>query len=511
MDETVEMAGIDTFGGIAKQALIALTGMFVGKLLGYAAETVMGRLLGPAGYGLVGQGMSTLIVAGTIAAFGSSQGIARTVAYYLGKDDPARARGAILGGLRLTSILSVVAGIVVFAAAPQIARWVFKEPELPAILRLVGVTVPVYVLSLYAVGVLQGLKQVGLVVYGQQVLYWGLVLAGFLVVSPLNLGAQGGAWAHLAGYAAMAVVLGGTIARSHPLKDRQLGSVSVGRELVRFSWPLALSSVQANIKGNIDTIALGYLSDSTQVGLYRAALMIAMVLLIGQRAVKLIFMPTMSEMYARGEIDRIRAAFHTSTRWILYITFPLVLLLVVFPGRFIALLFGPEYAPAATALRILVVGVWVRCSLGLAGQVTLAIGRTKVNFLEQSVALVSSTALSFALIPRLGIVGAAWATAGCLVLQNLVTTAFVFHYLRVLPFTWRHLLFMGTSLVVLAPLAALFTWLDWDWALVGVAALLYPGALWLFGWLGGVDQDDRAILQLIRARLLSSLPGRIRA
>jgi O-antigen/teichoic acid export membrane protein len=156
----------------------------------------------------------------------------------------------------------------------------------------------------------------------------------------------------------------------------------------------------------------------------------------------------------------------------------------------------------------LAVGVWIRCTLGLAGQVALAIGKTQINFLEHSVALLSSTVLSFTLIPRLGIVGAAWATAICLVLQNLATTAFVFHYLRILPLTWRHLAFMGAALVVLAPLAALYTWLDRNWVLIGVGPLLYMGTLWLFAKVGGFGRDDRVVLQRVRARLLFSLTGR---
>jgi O-antigen/teichoic acid export membrane protein len=213
-------------------------------------------------------------------------------------------------------------------------------------------------------------------------------------------------------------------------------------------------------------------------------------------------------MYARGETERIRTTFHTSTRWILYITFPLVLILVAFPADVITLLFGGEYTSAATALRILAAGVWIRCTLGLAGQVTLAIGKTQVNFLEQSVALLSSTVLSFALIPQFGIVGAAWATASCLVLQNLATTAFVFYYLRTLPFTWRHLAFMGTSFAILAPLAVLHIWFDHTWLLLGVGPVLYVGALGLFAWVGGIDQDDRDILRLLQARFFTSFPGR---
>jgi stage V sporulation protein B len=445
---------------------------------------------------------------GTIAALGTSQGIARTVAFFLGKHDPARARGAVLGGLELTVVSSVVAAILLFALAPQIAQFVFHEPDLPAILRVMALTVPSYVLLLYAVGVLQGLKRVGIVVCGQQVLRWGLVLIGFLAFYALDLNALGGAVAHLISYALPTIMLAWWIVRSFPFNDRQLGSVSVGRQLIRFSWPLALSSIQANVKGNMDTFVLGYFAESTQVGFYRAALMIAMALPVGLEAVKLIFMPTASEMYARGETDRIGTTFHTSTRWILYITFPLVLLLVAFPEGIVTLLFGHEYTSAAAALRILAVGVWIRCTLGLAGQVALAIGKTQINFLEHSVALLSSTVLSFTLIPRLGIVGAAWATAICLVLQNLATTAFVFHYLRILPFTWRHLAFMGASLVVLAPLAALYTWLDRNWVLIGVGPLLYMGTLWLFAKVGGFGRDDRVVLQRVRARLLFSLTGR---
>jgi O-antigen/teichoic acid export membrane protein len=97
---------------------------------------------------------------------------------------------------------------------------------------------------------------------------------------------------------------------------------------------------------------------------------------------------------------------------------PLVVLMIVDPAGLLSALFGTR-AIDATALRVLGLGVAAQVVFGFNGLTMDAYGLPGAVAVRQVVCLAVSGLLCLTLAPAFGAVGAAWATAGSLILSNI--------------------------------------------------------------------------------------------
>jgi O-antigen/teichoic acid export membrane protein len=172
-----------------------------------------------------------------------------------------------------------------------------------------------------------------------------------------------------------------------------------------------LSSVMWTVIQQADNILLGAFLRTESVGLYDASFLLAKLVLTTLGAFGFLFMPMFSRLDADGDADGMDELYRTSTKWVVSLTLPIFLVLLLFPEAILGGLFGPEYAAGATALQILTLGFFVHALSGLAGNAIVSIGRTRTILLANvCVALLNVTG-NVLLIPRIGIEGAAVASA----------------------------------------------------------------------------------------------------
>jgi O-antigen/teichoic acid export membrane protein len=164
--------------------------------------------------------------------------------------------------------------------------------------------------------------------------------------------------------------------------------------------------------------------------------------------------------------------------------------------RFVALLFGPTYAPSAAAACILLPAATFMF-LSNFGETALAcVNRWGTIVVVSTLALVVNVALNLGLIPRFGFVGAAWAT--------LVTEALYFlggavalrgygYRAGWVGITWRPVLATAAFALVL--------WLARPWPLVAaslVACAAYAGATVVLGvW---DEREKELVMGILRRR-----------
>jgi O-antigen/teichoic acid export membrane protein len=109
---------------------------------------------------------------------------------------------------------------------------------------------------------------------------------------------------------------------------------------------------------------------------------------------------------------------------------PILLAFIFLPGLVLTI-FGSEFRDGSSALTILALGQFVNVATGSVGYILIMTGheRTERNIAASFVLI--NAILNFILIPRLGIEGAALATATSLALRNL-TAYFVLRYKRLI-------------------------------------------------------------------------------
>jgi O-antigen/teichoic acid export membrane protein len=175
--------------------------------------------------------------------------------------------------------------------------------------------------------------------------------------------------------------------------------------LLRDGWPLMLSSVMTMIYLRIDQVMLGQMSSAEELGTYTAAVKLVEAWYFLPTAIVASLFPSIVEAHGRDEAlfyQRLQRLYDFMALLGYAIAVPLCLL----APFIVQLLFGPAYARSAPMLMVL---AWSLpfTHLGVArGTFLTAMNWTGVYFVTVALGAVVNVALNFALIPRLGGMGA---------------------------------------------------------------------------------------------------------
>jgi O-antigen/teichoic acid export membrane protein len=206
-------------------------------------------------------------------------------------------------------------------------------------------------------------------------------------------------------------------------------------ELIQFSLPLMFAASTGFIVSNTDTVLLGVFSSAGSVGLYNTAFQIQQLGRIFFYPVAFLLPPVITRLQQRNHLGEINKTYRTSTKWMVIGTFPVIVLLLSFPEFVIRMSFGPKYVSAATALRILAVPVFVTVFFGANGASLIALGHNHINMYVNGCTAVLNIVLNILLIPQLGIVGAAIASAAAFVFRDATYTTALYRWHGVHPFS----------------------------------------------------------------------------
>lgn len=405
-----------TFRRIFTSGGIVLVGTVVHLGLGFLARVLIARDLGRVSYGAVSLGVTLLTTVSLLVLVGMDTGVGRYLPRY---DTPAGKRSVLVAAFQIVVPTAVVAGLLMVVAATPLAVHVFDDRSVGPILRVFGLTVPLAAVVYLTVGSVRGMQDSLPRVYIKNL---ALPLARFLLIAAVLLAgfrSVGVAWAYAGAYAVATVISLYYLVRHTPLFEG-LETESLHRELLAFSAPFTVTATMLMLFQNIDVLMLGALATTGEVGVYTAVYPLATLLTSVLTSFGFLFMPVLSDLHAEERREQMRRTFEVVSKWVLLATLPVFLLFVTFPGTVIGLTFGPEYTDGGLALSVLVVGFGLHAVAGLAGKALTAMGRSRTIMYDTVLVAVVNVALNLVLIPRYGVLGAAFATtAGYVVMDAL--------------------------------------------------------------------------------------------
>lgn len=125
------------------------------------------------------------------------------------------------------------------------------------------------------------------------------------------------------------------------------------KKLLKISWPFFLAAIFAKLYATSDTILLSYLSGDKFVGWYNASLKLtnAFLLLIAGSLNSALY-PSLSYYFVRSK-DKLNKLFTKAIFYLMFLTVPLVLGLIILSQPIISFIYGPEYIPSILVLVIL--------------------------------------------------------------------------------------------------------------------------------------------------------------
>jgi len=437
---------------IAKGTGIVFIGTIIGMLLGFVSRIIIVRYITQSEYGIFSLALVLLSIFATISTLGLSDGTARQIAFYRGKDDTPKIKGVMLSSLQIALITSVLLALVLFFTSNLISTNVFHSPELARPLKIFAIAIPFFVLITIFTSIFRGFDRVEPNVYFQNIfrsVIYILFLAGAIL---LGLSFIGVIYAYLASIMLTCMAFAVYAMKKPPLATKGEKSVNVnpmmGKELLFFSLPLFAVTMLHAITAWTDTLMLGYFKTPDVVGLYNAALPLANLIPVVLSSMLFLYVPIASQLYSQNLMSEMRRNYAILTKWMFSLTLPIFLIIFLFPETTLNILFGPRYIQAGMALQILAMGMFVNTFLGPNGTTLMTVGKTRFLMWTSLIGSIMNIALNIFLIPPLGIIGAAIASASSLAMINLLNSTWIYLLFRIHPFTKNYIKPILTSVLL---------------------------------------------------------------
>ncbi len=525
VDEPVGPKDDDTYvAKVARGAGISTAGQGVGRVIGYVTQVVIARLLGAQFYGFYAAGVALINGLQILSRFGMENGVVRYVAHYREHEDAARVRGTIVMALLFPIALSLVLSAVLFFGAGFIADtgWLQENGTLMVgVLRGFAFVLPFFVFMSMTAWATQGFQTVTYAAYIQQLIRPGLFLV-FVGVCYV-LGAK--IFGVIAAYA-LAMFLAGVVGLYYLKKlfpdlfDRRAQTRFETKALFGVSIPMSITQGAQYLNNFSAILILGVFAAGAPVGIFNAAARTATFLTAVRFAFSGIFSPIISSLHARQDTEEMGRLYKDVSRWIFTGAFALFLVIVVF-GPEVMGIFGEAFGAGVTALVIVAVAQLYSSSVGPAPRMLAMTDNQNFAMIATSVAAVTGVIVSFILIPRFEVLGAAIGMATAIIVENTGTMFAVKWRLGYWPVNvmWLKPLTAGAIsgtvtylLKVTLPLDAMFGFLPMPVSiptimlLGGFLGVLFLGLLWLFGF----SETDKEFLGTFWDVAQRALPRRFR-
>lgn len=426
---------------IARGGLLNLLGAAAGGILNFLLVVLVTRGLGAVQAGAFFVAVALFSVLGKTLELGADTGLVRAISRDLVLCRAHDARRTLLVAVIPVLLAGTLVGLVVHTFAEELAQGLAKgsAESVAPLLHILAPFLPAAPAATVLLAATRGygtmLPTVLLDRIAKPALQPGAVLV--VLAAGLGVGAVVLAWAAPIGVTAIlaclwALALIRRAERAHPRGPRT-PLREIGETFWRFTIPRGLAGFFQVAIAWVDTLLISALRSTRDAGIYAAATRYLMVTSLTTLAVIQVMGPKISQLIARADRPSATSVYQVSTAWLVLLTWPVNLAILLFAPVLLSL-FGRGFEAGATAIAIISGATFVATSAGPVDVVLLMAGKSTWNLLNTLVALLLNVGLNLLLIPRLGIVGAGIAWAASIIANNVLPLAQTWIHLRMHPF-----------------------------------------------------------------------------
>lgn len=431
---------------VLKNVIYNSSSVLIGNLAGLVISIYVARVLKPELFGIYSLAISVAFLLMTFTDLGINATLVRYVAHANIKGDDELVRGYIRSLTKLKALLVLAVASMLFLGSDFIAEQFFSKPELSLPLRIMALYITFFSMAGFINGIFNAFNDfkanfVRALVYEISratliflLLYLGLSVAGAL------LGYVGASLLSLIALLAMLF---------RKLRNFLFGKAKRvdWRRIVRFTGYLTVGSITWTVFAYVDSVMIGAMLPSEDVGFYRAAYNI-----VGAVSGIVALPGVLFPVFVQLESEDLRSAFSRVFRYASIIAFPCTFGLMVIAEPLVKFVYGADYLQAAGVMVVLSILI-LRSALGFWGVLFNAKEMPEYPVYATFFGMILNVVLNYVFILRMGIVGAAIAT--------VMSNAFVWFTLAFL--SVKHFGVVVRASYILKPLtsAAVMTALLW--------------------------------------------------
>jgi O-antigen/teichoic acid export membrane protein len=441
-----ESADIRAFG---RGAFLATTGAAVGALLQFVVLLVFTHGLSAESAGTLLETIAFFTIVSAVTDSGADVGLVREIGGLAATGRTAGLRNLLKHAFVPVAVVGILAAVASFVAAHFLAELFFDSAQRAngaTYIRIVAPAIPLAALTTLALATMRGLGTVAPFVAIQNLGIPALRLALVAIAVGVGLGGASviSAWTLPVAFGALAafLVVGRALRQAEAQTPPSRGRAGEWPEFIRF-WrfaaPRGLASVLDISVLMLDVLLVGALRSARDAAVYAAAsrlILFGTLLLV---AVSRPLAPQFSGLLARGRVDAVKALYHVATWWTMIIGWPVFVTCAIFAPAVMSV-FGTGYSSGATALLILSLACLFDLATGNMNPLLLMSGKSSWNLFNSILALSLNVSLNVALIPSIGITGAAIAWAASIAANNVAAIFEIRVLLGLRPFNRTHLL-----------------------------------------------------------------------
>ena len=378
-------------------------------LVNLAVGILLARFLGPADYGLYSFLIWFLYFIVLFANLGLGHMTIRFIAEALGQQNMGQVKSLISLAFRLRFLVTALLIIIIIVFAGYWAD-VFGHPDSQTLFIILSLGILPHVMNFLLTSIFAGFQKYE---YGAYLMLGTnpLRALGIIIVCILGFGIREillvsiGSWV-------LGVFIGlFLLRRLIPLKSILIQpqiNPEVKRALKYSMIMMGVMIVGYFMTQRAEILFLGIFHPGEAVGFYTIAFLVSgstigLILLVFST----VLIPAVSEQVGRGDMDRVRAIYLTSARYLMIIGVPLAIGGIVLAGPIIKVVYGIEYEPVIPLLQILFIPFAFLAIASSATSVILGINRPSFVLKVGIGLVILSLGLELWLIPIYGATGAA--------------------------------------------------------------------------------------------------------
>src|SRR5438132_639481 len=391
---------------------------------------LVARLLGPAALGIFSVAWSTTDIISKIGVLGLDNAITTFIARSEAVGNRARSRALFRVAVVLGVAQSVVTAAIVILALRFFNNRLHVQPQMVSALALVLCAMPGLALYRISTAISRGMKVMKHDIYSRGMTEPIATTLAFLLALAVGFKESSPEVAAIVGTAAsglIALALASTLFRHIPGQTHVASPLGELWSLLGYAAPISVYQLINAFIARLDLVMLGYFVGRAPgvtlatVGVYGAVVDTANGLRKVNQAFNPIFAPVVAGMTATGDQESAAATYARLAQWMLWILLPLVAVMS-FAGGTILLLFGPAFRQGGVWLGIVALASAINAFVAL-GETVIMVQRPRLNLLHSSITCTVAGAGLLWLIPRFGVMGAAFGILLPYIVQGILRYA----------------------------------------------------------------------------------------